>query len=45
MIELGRSEESSLKWIDLQAKKTTVILPHKKKLTYIVVIGGSVRMW
>ena len=34
----------SLKWIDLQAK-TTVILPHRKKLMFIVVIGGSVRMW
>ena len=25
--------------------KTTVILPQKKKLMYIVVIGGSVRIW
>ena len=37
-------KKSSLNWIDLQAK-TTVILPHKKKLMSIVVIGGSVRMW
>ena len=44
MIELGRSEEIILEMIDLQAK-TTVILPHKKKLMSIVVIGGSVRMW
>ena len=44
MIELGRSEDLSLKWTDLQAK-TTVILPQKKKLMYIVAIGGSVRIW
>ena len=35
MIEVGRSEEASLKWTDLQAKK---------KLMYIVAIGGSVRI-
>ena len=35
---------SPLRSIDLQVK-TTVILPHKKKLMSIVVIGGSVRMW
>ena len=44
MIELGRSEEIILEWIDLQVK-TTVILPQKKKLIYIMATGGSVRMW
>ena len=43
MIELGRSEEVILE-MDRQAK-TTVILPQKKKLMYIVVIGGFVRIW
>ena len=37
-------KKSPLKWTDLQAK-TTVILPQKKKFMYIVVIGGSVRIW
>ena len=37
-------KRSSLRWIGLQAK-TTVILPHKKKLMSIVATGGSVRMW
>ena len=37
-------KKSSSKWTDLQAK-TTGILPQKKKLMYIVAIGGSVRIW
>ena len=37
-------KKSSLKWTDLQAK-TTVILPQKKKLMFIVAIGGSVQIW
>ena len=37
-------KRSSLGWIGLEAK-TTVILPPKKKLMFIVVIGGSVRIW
>ena len=43
-IELVALKKSSLKWTDLQAK-TTIILPQKKKLIYIVAIGGSVRIW
>ena len=44
MIELGRSEEVILEMTDLQTK-TTLILPLKKKLIYIVAIGGSAQIW
>ena len=37
-------KRSSLSWIGLQAK-TTVILPHKKKLTSTVATGGFARTW
>ena len=44
MIELGRSEESSLKWISLRAK-TTLISPPEQKLTSTMATGGFARTW
>ena len=44
MIEVGRSEQI-IKEMDKLASGSTFTKPLKQKLTYIVAIGGSTRMW
>ena len=44
MIEVDALNRSSKRWISLQVR-TTLTKPLKKRLTFIVAIGGSTRMW